>query len=476
MKTLVRLSIAGILTVAILAGVYALLLQVSETTMPMGLIFSSSSAENVQSVTVTNESGTFSFYFDHEFGGYVTDDIPPFIVDLDLFIEFLTNSARISAIRTIHPGETDSEDWGLDIPSAEAEIVFFDGSVLRLSIGDVERVSGNYFATVEGFEGVHIISRAVAEQFLRPKTQIISMQVTPPLIFSSPLSAIRDINFEGGGLDRPVTLQATMGADEEGALAALSFGTATHIVHGAAIYQLDQTYGAYIFGSLLGIPAIDIVGFNMNETEVANLGFDSPYMAIDFHMLDREGEAPLLVQLRVVQAEGDLYYATLEGSGVVYLIGRQAFLDIQFDRLPTRWFLTPFIMSLSALTVESPDVYLRFEIDNSDMRNPIITHDGRKLDTELFRSFFRLVTSASHDDIYLGPLIAPEEEPLLTITFEYKNPAKMPDILTLHPGVARRHNVFINRAGEFAMRDSFLERVIQGGIDLVAGNPINEIW
>jgi len=476
MRNLKRLSIIGIATVAVLAVIYVLLLQEPETDWQGGVIFSSATAADVQSVTVTNESGTFRFYFDPEDGGYVTDEIPPFIVDIDVFIGFMTNSARLSAIRTIPLNELDSQDWGLDNPSAEAEIIFFDGTVLRLYIGNVEPVSGNYFAKVEGFEGVHIIPRTVAEQFLRPKTQIISMQVTPPLVFSSPLSAIRDITFEGGRLDRPVAIQAVMGAGDDVVLDAMSFGTATHIVHGSATYQLDQTYGSYIFGSLLGFNALDIVGFNMTDTQISALGFDNPYMTVDFQMLDRTDEPPLLVPLRIVQAENELYYATIEGSGVVYLIGREPFMDISFDRLPTRWFLTPFIMTLSAVTVEAEDLYIRLEIDNFDPQNPVITHNGQEVDVELFRSFFRLITSAAHDDSYLGPHTPATDAPLLTITYEYQNPAKTSDVLTLHAGGVRRHNVFINGSGEFAIRDSFADSVVQGALNLVAGTQINEMW
>jgi len=476
MRNLKRLSIIGIVTVSLLAVIYVLLLQEQEADWQDGVIFSSATAADVQSVTVTNESGTFHFYFDPDDGGYVTDEIPPFIVDIDVFIGFLTNSARLSAIRTIPFDESDSQDWGLENPSAEAEIVFFDGTSLRLYIGNIEPVSGNYFAAVDGFEGVHIIPRMVAEQFLRPKTQIISMHVTPPLVFSSPLSAIRDITFEGGRLDRPVTMQAVMGAAEEVVLAAMSFGTATHIVHGAATYQLDQTYGSYIFGSLFGINAIDIVGFNMTEAQISELGFDNPYMTVDFHMLDRADEPPLLVPLRIVQAEDAHYYITVEGSGVVYLIGREPFMDISFDRLPTRWFLTPFIMTLSAVTVEAEDLYIRLEIDNTDPQNPIITHQDQEVDVELFRSFFRLITSAAHDDSYLGPHTPATDAPLLTITYEYQNPAKVPDILTIHAGGVRRHNVFINGSGEFAIRDSFADSVVQGALNLLAGIQINEMW
>jgi len=443
---------------------------------PEGVVFASGEASDILSVTVTNESGTFNFHFDPDEGGYVTDDIPPFIVDVDVFTLFLTNSARLSAIRTIPPREAQEQDWGLDDPSAEVEIIFFDDTVLRFSIGDVERISGNYFAAVEGFEGVHIISRAIAMQFLLPKIQIISPFITPPLAISSSLSAIRDITFSGGQLEHPVTIQAAFGTDDDITLAAMSFGGATHIVHSAGIYELDQSYGSYIFGSLFGIVALDVIGYGLTNEEVMAYGFDEPYMTIDYDMINNSYGVLEWVSLQIVEAEDNLFYITIEGSGVVYLIGREPFLDIQFDRLLLRWFLTPFLMDLSSVTVTTQDDVFHLEIDNTDTRDPIITYNDQKLSTDLFRAFYRLLTSAAHDGIFLGELPAPVGTSILEITYEYLDDRKQPDTLSLYPGGVRRHNVYINGTGEFAIRDLFAERVLQGIADLIAGRTVEEDW
>jgi hypothetical protein len=133
-------------------------------------------------------------------------------------------------------------------------------------------------------------------------------------------------------------------------------------------------------------------------------------------------------------------------------------------------------MDLSAVTVEGSGQAYRFAVDNADVKNPIVTWEGARLDTPLFRSFFRLLTSAAHDGTYLGKLSAPEGEPMLTITYEYQNPAKAPDVLALYPGEVRRANVYINGVGEFAMKDQFALRVLEGCASLIAGEPIEENW
>jgi len=391
--------------------------------------------------------------------------------------------------------EIELSNMGLAEPSAEVEIQFFDGAFLYLNIGNVERISGNFYATVittsdttigttpgatpnATVDGVYLIPHAMAEPFLLPKTQIISRLVTPPLAVSSPLSAIRDITFTGGSLERPVSILITTGGSESTRLAAKSFGAATHIVHGAGVHQLDQTYGIHILGSLFAVEALQIAGYNLSDEEIAAFGFDAPYMSIDYDMINGVDAELRHMQLRIAEAENGLYYAKLEGSSVVYLIRREAFLDIEFEKLPVRWFLTPLIMDLSAIIIEAPEMRHKFEINNLDPLNPIITHEGQTLDTTLFRSFFRLLTSAAHDDVYLGvlPQPPPGTESLVTITYEYIDPDKAPDTMALFSGEARRANVFINGVGEFAMKDLFAERAVEGAINLIAGNYIEENW
>ena len=478
MKTLVRCAVAGAFVVAALGAVYIMLLLAPTYTAFDGVIFSARDPADIRSVSVQNASGSFRFYFDDEEGGYVVDEIPPHIVDFDAFMDFMTNSAQVAAIRRIPLRGQSLDDFGLSSPSATVEVEFFCGDVLRLSIGDVERVSGHYFVMVEGFDDVYIVPRGIAGQFLRPKTQIISMFVTPPLMLSSPLSAVRDITFTGGGLERPITINATAEADEEVALAALSFGASTHIVRGAATYQLDQAYGIQILGPLFAIPALDIVAFGLSEDEIYALGFDRPYMMIEYDMINGVGVEAEQMSLRFIPAEGGRFYATLMGQGAVYLIERKPFFDIEYERLLLRWFLTPLLMDLASVTIDFSDRSHRFDIDSSDPRDLTAYYNGQPLDMSLFHAFFRLITSAAHDGAYLGVLEPPGDgqQPVLTITYEYTNPQKPPDVMMLFPGGVRRVNVFVNDVGEFAMRDMFVQRVREGSENMLAGNPIEENW
>ena len=471
MKTLIRsLMITGAV-VLVLAGVYGTLLWQPARQKAEGVVFTSAEPVEIASVTVENEAGRYRYYYEGD--GYVLDDIPAAIADLNAFIGFMANCGRLSAIRRV--AEAPPADYGLAPPAATVVIDFFEGNPLHMAIGEQEKISGNYYASAEGFPGVYLVASSMAEPFLRPKTQVISMNVTPTLALSSPLSAIRDITFTGGPLEKPVTLQAVAGGDETVQLSALSFGTATHLVRGAGTYPLDQTYGAEILGSLFGIRSQAVEGYRLTEGDMRAMGFDPPWMTVEYDMLNGTGTEPERRVLRLARRSDDVFYATLDGSGAVFRIGRQAFMDIRYDKLPLRWILAPMLMDLSAVTVEGEGWRYRFEIDNRDKKNPVVTCGGVELDLRLFRSFFRLITSAAHDGAYLGQL-EPSGERLLAVTYEYLAPGKDPDVLSLYPGGVRRANLFVNGVGEFAIKDQFALRVLEGCGSLLAGQPVEENW
>ena len=476
MKSLYRSLAITAGAVLTLAAVFAALLlqppqRPSGGQMAGGAVFTAAEPVELSSVAVHNATGAYRFFYEGD--GYVLDDIPATIADLGAFIDFMVNAGRLSALRQV--ADAPAAAYGLDAPAATVAIDFFHGGAMQLAIGGREALSGGYYVAAEGFPGVYLMAAPMAEPFLRPKTQVIDKNVTPPLMVTSPLSAVRDVTFAGGPLERPVTIQAVSGGDEQVRLAALSFGSATHLVRETGVHQLDQTYGIEILGSLFGIQALGVEAYNLSEGEIAALGFADPWMTVTFDAVNG-ANAQVERHVLLVRREDGAYFATLEGSGAVFRIGRQPFMDIEYARLPVRWFLTPLLMDLSAVTVEGDGRKYRFEIDNADPRNPVITRDGAVLDTRLFRSFFRLITSAAHDGTYLGALERPAGGAMLSITYEYTAPGKEPDVLALYPGEARRALVFVNGAGEFAMKDQFAARVLEGCESLLAGRPIEENW
>lgn len=474
MKKLIRLLIAAAATVAILAAALIVLLLNPPGAETEKTVLADHAATDIVSVEITNEAGTFQVHARD--GGYLIDDIPSELIDIDAFINFMVACSDVTTLRRVERSEANASNFGFDAPLATVRATYGDGTELNLRLGAKEPLSGDYYCMADTEKGVYLLSADTAANYLIAKQALISFYVTPKLAVSSALSALQDVTFSGGPLEHPVTIESVSAGSDEVKQLAKSFGAATHIVRGAGVFELDQTYGLTVMEPLCGMTAQAIVAYGLTPEQESAMGFDTPYMQVEFDYKNGAETATHYV-LRFLPAveDGSMFYANAKNSGVVYIVERKAFFDITYEKLLLRWFLSPMLMDVSGVTVEDGGRSYTFTVDNTDRKNPVVTMNGSELDADRFRTFFRLIESAANDGVYLGMLAPSEQTPAMTITYHYGE-GKPDDVMTLYSGAARRVNVYVNGVCEFAMKDSFVARVHEALQALQSGAEFDTNW
>ena len=468
----VKLVLVTATVVGLLALTSVVLLLDPIDTPDNGVSFKVAEPVDVTRALISNEYGTLDVTFTGE--GYKVDDIPAELVDVEELIDLLTNCGKVYATGTAASAPRDLKLYGLAEPAARVEITYADESALTLLIGNVERVTGNTYFSVEGDPAVYLMESERSAGFLLPKKAYIEDLVTPELLLSSPLSALLDVTFIGGPLEEPVTVEAVRAEDLEVARTATSFGTATHIVRGKGVYELDQTYGVEMMGSLLGITSYDIVGYQLTPEEIMAFGFGRPTMQVEFDLksgVDGEVEHYSLALL----GKGDAFYMTSNDNGVIYAVQEPAFLHLEYSKLLVRWFLSPMLMDLRAIEITTGGKDHSFAITGETNAEKQVTYNGRELDIGRFRTLYGLLTGAAHDGRLLEDVVV-EGAPLLRLTYHYLDEQKPPDVMELYPGDARRIAVRVNGVTELAMRDMYLIRVQEALSILSTDDPIETDW
>lgn len=476
-KKLLRFIGAGLGIIIILTATLIIVNNKTEKYDIGAKVFADKEATDILKLDISNEYGSYSIYYDPDEEGYVFDDIPVNIVDFDGFSELMYHASGYGALRLVKEHTKDLETYGLESPSAEVSVQFTDGSSFSAAIGNKEPLSGNYYGMVLNDEeeagNVYIFAEEDVAYFLLKKENYISYQVTPELAVTSPLSAVRDITFSGKALEKTIEIKAVTDSDTETKMDAKSFGPATHIVKMNGTYELDQTYGIEILGSVLGIKAIDVVEYNITDEGLKELGFDDPYMQVDFS-LKNNTDYIADYQLRLVP-KGDYYMAYMLGSGVVFLIEPPAFVSIDYTKLCMRWFLSPLRTDLTELKVEFDGKTYVYRSGVDDEGNICAWVNDQPMDKDLFFSFYRLITSAASDGLYLEDAVN-EGSPVMTITYNYNIEGKSPDVMKLYKGSLRRTNVEINGITEFDMKLSFVDAVKTACEHTLTGENIEENW
>jgi hypothetical protein len=474
MKQLVRLICIAAAALLLLVLIFARLITMDRLPAVTAVVFESREPTDIDRVTAENANGGFLVAYNKDLGGYDVDDIPADLVDMDAFINLLTRSGAVSALTRLQANSGNLANYGLESAQASIAIAYADGTTFSFSIGNREPISGDYYMRVNADPSLYLFAAENAQVFLASKETYISHEVTPELAVSSPLTAVKDVTFTGTALPEPITIQSVGAGSDEVRLAAQSFGAVTHLVRGRGVHELDQTYGITVIGSLLGIKAVSVRGYSLDAQKISALGFDTPYIEAGFDLKNGTDDVTHYL-LSVVKADDGTYLARVSGKDAVYVIEKPAFADIQYSKLILRWFLSPLLLDISGLTVDTGTQKLDIAYTRGSNQDQSATANGQAVDISLFQSFYRLVTSASSDGDYLPGAVV-SGNPVMTITYHYKDGVKADDVISFYPGSARRLLAQVNGVTEFDIRESFITRVVEACSALMSGKPIEESW
>ncbi|NMB29135.1 MAG: DUF4340 domain-containing protein [Clostridiaceae bacterium] len=457
MRRLMQFTTGLAILAVVLAVTLLLLLRSTQKTEELTLTLSDRKVTDVRAVHLTNASGTWKVGMAE--GGYVIEDLPSEYVDIEHFIDFLGACADIRHLPLVVKKPDNLAVYGLDTPEATLNVEYMDGATISLSLGMQEPISGDRYCTAEGHDGIYLIESEQADFFLLAKNDLLSLWVTPKLALSSALSALQDVTFVFKERPSPIVILSVQAGNDALKSAAISFGAPTHLVVSAGLYELDATYGLEVLAPLCGMRGATITEQHLTSELEREYGFDDPWLNVSFGYRNSADEVMrYILRFQPVGDDGSLFYVNAEGSPLVYTIKRQPFMDIEFEKLLLRWFLSPLLMDVSAIEIEMPEGHRTFALDQENPREPSVTMDGEPLDIDRFRLLFRLLGSAASDGRLLPAKEQPDEVPLMRITYRYPG-EKHDDVMALYHEEDRRVRVYINGISEFSMKESFVTRV-----------------
>jgi hypothetical protein len=425
---------------------------------------------DIGEIRIRNRYSQFSLW--QEEGGFILADLPPEQVNAEYLFLLLDEASRVEYAALVSEGP--GEPYGFDDPEAEADILYTDGSALSLVFGAEEPVSrGRYFMTGEGGR-IYLMDRSRVVRFLMPLKNFINYEIVPPRAFPSPLSAVKNLRLSGGAFPRPIVITEVREDSEEDMREAASFGAASHLIRSPALHEIDQRECIEVFSSLTGLLNIEVFGYNLGEEELAACGFDRPWAVAEYDYLRSEGEAPLHIVLRVARHGEDLLLIR-DGQRVVHRIENKAFISTSYEKLAMRWFLTPLVTDLESIRIELGEARHLIRLSGEDNRSLEAALDGRPLDIDAFRKFYRLLISASNDGVLLEQPVR-EGPPLLALSFSYRDRKKKDDAMVFSPGSLRRLHVTVNGVTEFSILERYLTVTAAALESLKEGRDFSVDW
>jgi hypothetical protein len=430
--------------------------------------------EDVEEIQIKNRHDVFSTW--QEEGGFILADLPMEQVNAEYLFLLLDESARVEYVSLVSDGEGKGgkDLYGFDDPEAAVTIRYTDSSELSLIFGAEEPISRGRYCMSGGGNRIYLMDRSRVVRFLQPLKNFINYEIVPARAYPSPLEAIQYLRLSGKAFPRPIVISEVEEESEEDMRIASSFGAAGHLIRSPVLHEIDQKECIEVFSSLTGLLNIEVFDYNVGDGELAALGFDNPWVTAEYDYKRSEEEAPLRIILRVVQHRGG-YLLTRDDQRVVHRIENKAFISTAYEKLAMRWFLTPFITDLQSIRIEQGENTHLIRLSGEDNPSLKAAMDGKTLDIDLFRKFYRLLISASNDGILLEPPV-PEGPPLFGVTFVYRDRKKKDDTMIFSRGSLRRLNVTVNGVTEFSMLERYLGVTTKALEALAEGKDFSADW
>ena len=474
MKRILFFSIASFV---LLALVFFLLTRAQDKPASGPQLLSDRKIDEIEEIRISNQFDTYSVY--QEEGGFAIADLPMDLVYTDYLLMLLDEAARVEYIELVSIIEKPVSSlklasYGLDLSLGSVLIRYTSGDSLTLLFGAVERISGGQYFMVEGGDTVYLMDHSRVVRFLQPLKRFINFEIVPVRTVSSPLSTIKSLTLSGRAFPRPVIIKEIRADNEEEMRDAIGFGAVTHLIRSPHLHKIDQREAIDVFGSLSGLLNIEVLDYNCSDAALADYGLDDPLVKAEF--LFKRGDAfePIDIVLRAALYQGS-YVLVRDDQRVVHRMEKKAFFVTSYEKLVSRWFLTPFITDVQSIAINSGGRDYRFKLSGEDNRSLEADLDGAKLDMVLFRKFYTLLVSASSDGLLLDDT-APSGPPLLSVTFHYRDSLKAPDSMIFSPGSLRRLYVSVNGITEFACLERYA-RTLETAISApIRGEDFRSEW
>lgn len=492
------------------------------------LIFPHTAKASIQSITVNNDHGSYTFYRDsdnnfqirgHEGTSWDQELFSSLVVSAGYTLSMMKLEAPIkdangafSEYGLVSEERVDSEGNTYTYTPATYSLTDINGNKYEMIIGDPIVSGAGYYAQYKGREAVYILSNTLADTILQP----IEALVTPMIVYPMTLTTYFDVehfslirfDYEGAeaaGID--LSKENMTPEEEEAVEEFLDIMTMFYYVDLTERENTELSSIPYIMDPLSGLDAYDANSINIDS---CLQGF---YQTV-FHGVKKLGvtekamkeydlyEPRYVVYLKFQGIDHQIYISDMTEQGTYYVATDIFDMIVEVDRSSLsflQWTKFDWVEStllqlnlahVTSIDVESPAYSAHFTMDNSasDQSKTVSSANikvyatdsegaNKQVDTDTFRDFYKTLLYASMEglcDMTEEEMAAyralPDSEADLILTVRSESGREL--VYRFYRYTERKSFMTINGQGVFYVLHDRVQKFATDARKAVAGEPI----
>ncbi|MGI5959603.1 MAG: DUF4340 domain-containing protein [Massiliimalia sp.] len=437
--------------------------------------------EDFTSLKVTNGEGTYTILPGSEADTFTVEELTGYEQDSSTAKSTVSGLTALNATNKVMDTVENKADYGLETPSATAEVVFGDQSY-TIYLGEEAASNAGYYAMMEGDDALYTISSTVAKTLLNRSLDYASKAMTPSIDTSDAESIpnMTYLNIQRPDLEQPITLETNPNVEEG------MFNSSYRMVspiESEIDYQADETY----VWSMFGLSAARVTDF-YDEANAAAYGFDQPAATID---MTYDNINVHMVIGDLVPDDDSYRYVLFNDRGLVFEVAADSLplVTVQADDLISSLGILPAMVDLSSVDFVLKGETYTFEITNTEveeeedesttsesepqLETTKVVCNGQEVDVDQFKNFYQLMIYPQIENINTDPVSV---EPTVEMRFNYADGSKTESMEFYEVGDSRRIQIAINGDLKFEARSGFITKLETELQHLLAGEEVGTEW
>lgn len=419
------------------------------------------SSEELSSVQVTRSGG--GYILRQKNGEVSIDGLDGLPLDSDRTKSVISQATSMTAKEMVDENPSSLGLYGLDQPAYSVTVTKNDNSSFTLEFGLESSASYGTYVKLSGSNEVYVVYTSDLTGFAYSTEDFVSKKIIPEL---SANADFERISYSGTNYPEPLVIEKhNFDADDDS-----TYSYFTYAITSPSLKPVDaESIFAYV-DKILDTTAQTVLTGNYTDEELSQYGLDQPDTRIEVTFSEEfEEDTVFTFQLSF---QDNTVYAICNDVPIIYTLSKADWMSLKYEEQVHGLFLLPSIYDISRATVQTGGKSYVFDVSGEKSEN--VTYNGKAIDKTAFSKFYQLLIGASHDGNYV-PDTQPEGEPLLTITFDYRNDSNS-DTLQFYDAGVRKMYVAVNGNIEFTMMSSYLEKVQKACEQVINGETPDPDW
>ncbi len=469
------------------------------------IIVTDKEVRDVKSLTVKNESGTFTlernerivsstdeegevsseteyFFTSPEMGGLSPNDT--------MLNAFVGNMANLSTKSLVEENAEDLEKYGLEAPAAEVTVQFEDGTSANLCFGIQNPTSSSmmYFRTGDSRDVHQVSYYSVGSAFYDIK-EFVNLVMTEGYDGNNP-EELDYLVIKRSDLDEPVEIRymydvAEASEDEDNMITTFN----SHRFISPITAEVDSTKGQTLCYGLYGLAMSSCEYLKKTDEALAATGLDEPFVEISFSYGGKDRVLYLGDKItEVTQTDNPDapalttvtgYYASFDTVEGIYAISKDnaPWYTFTVEDVMSRRPVSPYIYTVDNIEITLPDGKYTFKIDG-DADNHTFSCDGKEVDDLKFRELYQYLIASVGEELFFEEQ---QTEPVAVIKFNYREEYRdvygtSSDEIAFFGSGDRNNIVSVNGDTLFKVREIYTQRLADNVKAVITGGMVELNW